>query len=151
MVKRITRYTLLIACLLLAGAWGWSVGHVNSGYYWQETWSAHIHLMEGKLKLLKVYGAVASDCTFEFESESLQADVPLSDRVGLTVPDWGKDVFNILGPLTYVYIIVPLWTLLTPLLLITAWLWYPIIRKRLHGKRDTGFPVEIKQPEPVKE
>ncbi|MBC7782222.1 MAG: hypothetical protein H7144_00165 [Burkholderiales bacterium] len=77
----------------------------------------------------------------------------MSERLGLFLPTKVQYRVRYLddGWVTYDKVVIPLWTILTPLLLITAWLWYPIIRNRLRGQHETGFAVEMKQPEPVKE
>ncbi len=145
MLTRITRYTLLVLCLLVIAAWGWSVRYANRASYAPSDGSLlYVASTSGLIVLnhqsinrwLPGYGFKYS----QYQSRS-GAD---ESQFGFIWPQF-RDYPE------YHYWIIPYWVAFLPIFLATLLLWYPQFKKWRRGTDATGFEVEPKQPEPAKE
>ena len=151
MLTRITRYTLLVLCLLTIGVWAWSlfraVGMVG---VWREgARQVSLDIAAGKVG---VYWFVDWEDRNEdgiyCSSNRYEENTQWTDRLGLPAPRFQHVA---IGAGRSDQLTVPLWIILAPLVLLNIAIWYRPIRNRLRGKHDAGFAVEPKQPEPAKE
>ncbi len=151
MLTRITRYTLLVLCLLVMGVWGWSHGHYDAVGYIHSARLDGVVLESGQLAIYRVKDA--SYWKDGITQQHYQPHNALRNQTGVFYDMAGLRLFSWAPSLTRngKGIIIPLWMPFIAIVVPTAAMWYRPIRNRLRGKRDAGFAVEPKQPEPVKE
>ncbi|MBC7785567.1 MAG: hypothetical protein H7144_17170 [Burkholderiales bacterium] len=142
MLKRITRYALLITCLLLAGAWGWSYAKVEELIYDGDDILVIFTVSQGKAEV--------------FQAKLLRTVFPIqfhsSSPIHQNVKWLGFRYTSTYTQDTYAkHLVLPLWMPFALFSLLALGMWYRPIRNRLRGKRDAGFAVEMKEPQPVKE
>ncbi len=151
MLTRITRYTLLVLCLLVAGVWGWSYWRLDQlAYGGASTYAMYTN--RGSLLLVHEKSPPLSDSSRGFKFSQTATFSGLDQ--------WNKNYrwpggIYIIEEASAHYptsvLIVPMRIILMGTALLTTAMWYRPIRNRLRGKRDAGFEVEAKQLEPVKE
>ncbi|MBC7782603.1 MAG: hypothetical protein H7144_02095 [Burkholderiales bacterium] len=150
MLKRITRYTLLIACLLIVGVWGWSVWHIFGVEYVNQFDWWGIKAQRGHLVCSMGRRLIVWQDGWNWHNYVYRSSNSLYLDFGLALPTSGTSMGKGVSGTTY-WIAVPIWTGCLALTLLSAAMWYRPIRNRLRGKHDAGFPVEMKKPEPVRE
>ncbi len=144
MLTRITRYTLLVLCLLVVGVWGWSCFHYEAVGYIHSTRLDGFTLESGRLAIYRVNDA--SYWRDGFSQQHYQPMNAIPNITGVFYEVGGFKLFSWAASLTRngKGIIVPLWMPLIAILIPTVRMWYRPIRNRLRGKRDAGFAVEAK-------
>ncbi len=144
MLTRITRYTLLVLCLLVAGVWAASANRVIGV-------SCNGHSVCAINGTVLVYSLADHKPRFDWiystRPQTILWGVARSFRSPRITPLYDDSARVIEADV----IELPLGWLTVIILAATALLWYRPIRNRLRGKRDAGFEVEAKPPEPVKE
>jgi len=150
MLTRITRYTLLVLCLLVAGVWGSSYVRTLIVQYWSEQDVQAIHLNCGAISFQRLDHTLISDLPqnpgLDLDA-SQQPDPTAWDQRGTGL--WMDHFVHSAIGTQSTTIEVRMWPVLLVLIIITAALWYRPIRNRLRGKGDAGFAVEPKQSDRV--
>ncbi|MBC7784725.1 MAG: hypothetical protein H7144_12880 [Burkholderiales bacterium] len=144
MLTRITRYTLLVLCLLVAGVWGWSATHM-SGVAYRE-YSVVVHWGRLTLGFTPINSSIGLRPLIN--PYKYKTDYGLVRQFEPFRSGWINIDDDNNATIRAYRIWIPFGWLLLPILMGTIAMWYRPIRNRLRGKRDTGFEVEAKAPSP---
>ncbi len=142
-MKRLLRYVLLIALVLMIGFWLWSASHHMDVTYADRKYFS-ITLSGGKLVVMTCSTNPEPGNRLRFEHGGFVAQ-DLSTRLGLEKPRTLQVRFDMgNGVARGKAYSLPLWTVFAPLMLVTMLLWYPLLKAWWRGTSKKGFEVELK-------